>query len=459
MRFKPSTRRALSIKGMYERTLNQVLVALRRIKCLTYGMFLITLTTLVLYLIRDVMTVQLISSQTMMPHVAPSRTRHAKAVVSQFEASTQGYNHPNCAPQNNIIFTKTHKTGSSTLTNILLRYGETHNKTQLLYKYPSSTEYKHLTEDKLLTGRSKANIFSQHATYNQNFLEDHIYKGYKTFTILRSPISQFISAYSFFGKTKVYPAETFEESILKFLTTHNHDRYLQDNYFCKNCGLLVNANAIDMGFMLDEYFTSADKEEYLERFFSKADATWDLVLITEYFDLSLVLLKRRLCLQMEDILYLKSLERIKKETVYEEHILEKIARLQYIDTALYNHFNATFWLEVEKEKGIFEELETFQRLNKKAQSFCVQESRAGYGGTYENVLSAEGRANFQCVAMNTRCLPFSRLLEARDDPAISDEQLDHVKDTYTNPDNLSFEQLVSMSRDSNILDYAKRQRI
>lgn len=214
-----------------------------------------------------------------------------------------------------------------------------------------------------------------------------------------------------------------------------------------------------MGFMLNEYLRSVDKEEYLERFLSKADVTWDLVLITEYFDLSLVLLKRRFCLQMEDILYLKSLERIKKETVYEKHILDKIDRLQWIDTALYNHFNATFWREIEKEQGINDELEMFQRLNTRAQSFCVQGSRAGYGGTYENVLSSEGRMNFQCVSMNTRCLPFSLLLEARDDPAISDEQLDYVKDTYTNPDNLSFEQLVSMSRDSNILDYAMRQRI
>ena len=33
---------------------------------------------------------------------------------------------------------------------------------------------------------------------------------------------------------------------------------------------------------------------------------------------------------MEDILYLKSLERIKKETVYEKHILDKIDRLQVL---------------------------------------------------------------------------------------------------------------------------------
>ena len=36
-----------------------------------------------------------------------------------------------------------------------------------------------------ISGRSKANIFSQHATFDHSFLKEHIYNGHKTFTILR----------------------------------------------------------------------------------------------------------------------------------------------------------------------------------------------------------------------------------------------------------------------------------
>lgn len=247
------------------------------------------------------------------------------------------------------------------------------NKTQLLYKYPSSTEYKKLAEEKLMPGRSRANIFSQHATYNRTFLHTHIHPTYKTFTILRSPVSQFLSAFSFFRKVDLYPAPSFTDSIRLFL--NSHEKYLKETWFCKNCGNLVNANAVDMGFNLEKYIESADKQSIMKEFLTEASSHWDLVLITEYFDLSLVLLKRRLCLDFEDILYLRSLERIKKEVVENEVILQKIANMQSLDIALYQHFNNTFWREVEKEKGIFEELAVFQKINKQVQDFCVKGER------------------------------------------------------------------------------------
>ncbi|XP_063690798.1 galactosylceramide sulfotransferase-like isoform X3 [Bolinopsis microptera] len=438
-----------TVKGMYERSLNQILQVLRRIKCLTYGMFLITFTTLVLYLVRDVMTVHLISQQASFPVTR----RHPG-----FAASIQMEFRQECSPQQNIIFTKTHKTGSSTITNILLRYGEGNNRTQLLYKYPSSTEFKKLVPERLLTGRSTANIFAQHANFDQGFLKRHIYNTSKTFTILRSPVSQFLSAFSFFEKTRLYPADTFEESIKLFFKSHGHDKYLTDSWFCKNCGMLVNANSMDMGFNTEGYVTTENQEKYMSDFLEEASRTWDLVLITEYFDLSLVLLKRRFCLQFEDILYLRSLERIKKETVEEPYTLAKIAEMQKLDIALYDYFNATFWREVEKEEGIFEELAIFQKLNKQVQSFCVQGSRVGYQGTYANVLSPKGKENFQCVAMNTRCLNFIRLLEARDDIAVKDEDMEEISLKYTDPDSLNLDQVTHMDRNDNVIDLAYKNR-
>ena len=151
-----------------------------------------------------------------------------------------------------------------------------------------------------------------------------------------------------------------------------HDKYLVNTYFCKNCAMMVNANSIDMGLNIEEYFKSADQDKYLSDFLEQASQTWDLVLITEHFDLSLVLLKRRFCLEFEDILYLRSLERIKKDKVEDPSLLAKIAQMQKLDIALYDHFIAKFWQEVEKEEGIYEELAIFQKLNKEVQSFCVE---------------------------------------------------------------------------------------
>ena len=50
-----------NLHKIYSRSLNQILQVLRRIRCLTFAMFLVTSTTLILYLIRDVMTVRVVS--------------------------------------------------------------------------------------------------------------------------------------------------------------------------------------------------------------------------------------------------------------------------------------------------------------------------------------------------------------------------------------------------------------
>ncbi|XP_063690580.1 galactosylceramide sulfotransferase-like isoform X2 [Bolinopsis microptera] len=439
---------------LYRKYETSIKASSQRTKCVSYGFFLITITSLVLYLTRDAMTAQLVSQQASFP---VHKRRHALADKSFAETIRTKFGQK-CSPQENIIFTKTHKTGSSTITNILLRYGEVHNRTQLLYKYPSSTEYKKLDPDRLLTGRPTANIFAQHANFDHAFLKDHIFNPSKTFTILRSPVSQFSSAFSFFEITNLYPADTFEESLKLFFSSHMHDKYLVNTYFCKNCAMMVNANSIDMGLNIEEYFKSADQDRYLSNFLEQASQRWDLVLITEHFDLSLVLLKRKFCLEFEDILYLRSLERIKKDKVEDPSLLAKIAQMQKLDIALYDHFNATFWREVEKEEGIFEELAIFQKLNKQVQSFCVEGTRVGYQGTYANVLSTKARDNFQCMAMNTRCLNFIRLIEARDDTAVNDNMRTEIALEFTDPDSLNLKQIIHMDRKENIIDLAYKNK-
>jgi len=116
------------------------------------------------------------------------------------------------------------------------------------------------------------------------------------------------------------------------------------------------------------------------------------------------------------------------------------------------------WREVEKEEGIFEELAIFQKLNNQVQSFCVQGSKVGYQGTYANVLSPKGRANFQCLSMNTRCLPFSQLLEARDDNEVTDDQFQDIRESIADPDSLNMDQIIHLDRTENIIDLAYRNR-
>ncbi|XP_067940013.1 galactosylceramide sulfotransferase-like [Watersipora subatra] len=101
-----------------------------------------------------------------------------------------------------------------------------------------------------------------------------------------------------------------------------------------------------------------------------------LVMITEYFDESLVLLRRLMNWSMADIFYKRSnAGQTKSGTVFIGEEKEKLLNLEHnlADQMLYKHFNHSLWVKIEKEQGFKEELEIFKRLNKKVEEFCFSD--------------------------------------------------------------------------------------
>jgi len=96
------------------------------------------------------------------------------------------------------------------------------------------------------------------------------------------------------------------------------------------------------------------------------DKEFDLVMIMDYFDESLVLMKRLLCWQMEDILYLKLNERHNKEkdTVLTDDVRENVKRWNKADVLLFDYFNKSFWKKIENEgENFYKELTIFRQKN------------------------------------------------------------------------------------------------
>ena len=73
-------------------------------------------------------------------------------------------------------------------------------------------------------------------------------------------------------------------------------------------------------------------------------------MIMDYFDESLVLLKRLLCWEIDDILYVKLNERKdnEKATRLSGRVHYNIRRWNKADVLLFNYFNATFWKKSRK---------------------------------------------------------------------------------------------------------------
>ena len=279
---------------------------------------------------------------------------------------------PSCQPIHHIYFLKTHKTGSTTLGTILLSYGVTRNHKIVLdgdladMQWPAPLK---LNEVSSLVKSEEAKIFVSHIRFNKGPVNSVFPKPEaKYITIVRHPVSQFKSAWLFFQMAKF--THIPDNTANTFLKSSDALQEMQERLKKAKRPELIfhfsNTNLYDMGLEQENIQNMTLVEGYID----KMEREFDLVMITEYFDESLILLKRLLCWEFQDIVYIKL--RVKgKEINFEKEVENNILTWNRADTILYDHFNKTFWRTVREAGSTFdEELKTFRRLNQKYQETC-----------------------------------------------------------------------------------------
>merc|ERR1712071_282118 len=103
-----------------------------------------------------------------------------------------------------------------------------------------------------------------------------------------------------------------------------------------------NHMMFDLGFNCD-----LSDDEAISTAIEIVDKTYDLVMILEHLEESIILFKHALCLpSYTDVVYLATNARSDKQTVAEDYAL-KIKSWNKADTALYDYFNKTLWKKVE----------------------------------------------------------------------------------------------------------------
>ena len=95
-----------------------------------------------------------------------------------------------------------------------------------------------------------------------------------------------------------------------------------------------------------EYKAAYDKA-VIEKRIQYLDKVFDLVLITDYFEESIVLLKEELCWTTEEVAFLKANSRKRESQSGSQNLLdskykEKLLEWNKADWKLYQHFNTTF---------------------------------------------------------------------------------------------------------------------
>ena len=133
--------------------------------------------------------------------------------------------------------------------------------------------------------------------------------------------------------------------------------------------LLKNGMFFDLGLRTSEY----EKEIAITSAIFDLQKKFTLILIYEYLDESLVLLKRKLCWEMDDIIYFDSLfprdMQIMNFTV-SRAAKDAVQKWNMADFMLYDFFNATLWEEIRNEKNFSAELAHFKARRKEIEVHC-----------------------------------------------------------------------------------------
>jgi len=315
--------------------------------------------------------------------VAQQFAQQQQAAPAAAQAQTEGsdlpiqstFTFPDCSagPSLNVAFLKTHKTGSSTMSNIMLRFADVHNLTvglPLEGKWELGG-YPAYIDSQLIDPRlTKYNVLGHHFRYNRGKLDQFMYPDTKYITIIRSPVDNVESVFGFFQDQD--PFETWMHDIN---TTQRLGQFYADptKYYNKDTDWYFrskNHMFFDIG-----YDVSRDhEEEYVNSAIHEMEENFTLILLTDFFDESLIMMKHLLCWDWDDIVYIKFKMRTDdSKAEVNPDLAAKIKAWNKADVKLYDHFNKTFWKRVEAfgMDKMNQELEQFRIEAKKAEEECI----------------------------------------------------------------------------------------
>ena len=286
-----------------------------------------------------------------------------------------------------VVFAKVHKAASSTVQNILLRFAMARNLSTLLpfrgvhinHEGPWISRANVIPS---VEGRSHYDILCSHVMYQREEIGHFFSQSAFRVAIIREPMKQALSALAYY--TLVYPrkeltdgAEKHKEDPVGGFFRHPED--FSNGFKCLEPRTSIsNRMSFDLGLDVDHIIAAKQNKTLVKMFLNKVEKEFGLVLVSDYFDESMVLLKRYLRWSMKDILYFRVNEmNLDKNSVWRKKPNVSITSLlefrncNQIDYELYEHFLPIFLAKVGKERLFKEEVSAYKDILKTVESFCL----------------------------------------------------------------------------------------
>ncbi len=302
-----------------------------------------------------------------------------------------------CSPEkHNLVYIKMMKCASETLTSIIRRFGYLRklsfvlppgNRIYLGWPYDIQEGFHRPAKS------TEFNIACEHSVFKEEVFENLMPRDTVYVTSIREPYSQFKSMFNYYKLAQISnlttkynqdPISEYLNNIEKYEAIYKSPAAAKTRY-CVPDGLSMSKNLMsyNLGFplgfpegMMD--LSNSDKE--ISEWLNFIEIKFSLVIVVEYFDESLILLKRLMCWSLKDILYQN---RNVKKYHYKDNINNENQLLyknwSRVDHRLYDHFLKVFWRKIEKEgKDFMNEVEHFKEVRAKVIHFC-ESAEVGQG--------------------------------------------------------------------------------
>jgi hypothetical protein len=255
-----------------------------------------------------------------------------------------------CQPQNKVVFLKTHKCASSTIQNVLLRNALRNDLNVVLPMTGNYVGRYTPFNNAMLWGtpwdqaKLQYNIYCLHGIWNytgvsgvMNRGDDGGHKRGFYFSILRDPIELFTSLWDYTKMSNFYGV-SLETYALSPKIGRLADRR-------PNANLGRNQMLFDFG--LDKQ--KLDNDDAIREKIAEIERTFDLLLVAEKFEESMVLLRDALCWTYEEVSYLKLNARQEgRKSQLSEKARAALKDWLWGDYMLYDHFRANFQMKLDR---------------------------------------------------------------------------------------------------------------
>lgn len=281
---------------------------------------------------------------------------------------------------NTVAFLKVHKAGSSTVMNIFLRYGDSHELNIALPRVPKPKEksdnWNYLGVDTFLQKKrlipiprnESYSIICNHVVYSKDKFTEILGQDAVNIGIIRHPASHFLSGVYYWHVLDIIRKRIKGEN-----DNERMSKYLKHPDLLKR--LMHNRMSFDFGLPV-KYF---DNDTAIDEKLKSLDNEFSLIMLLEYFVESLVLMKRILCWDLKDILFMPINEYSKEKGNKIKLSPDDISNLQkynHADFRLYQYFEKKFMRQLNKTSHNFhEEVENFKAVQETVSVYCKNRTK------------------------------------------------------------------------------------